>query len=81
VTSIAVEYSSHWFDMFHRADGQRGPTKLVRYADDFVVLARYQSRKLAEFIESKLEQWMSLELNREKTRVVHVRQAEGSLTF
>jgi RNA-directed DNA polymerase len=74
----------HWFDkVFYRTDGpgQWANAKLVRYADDFVVLARYQSRQLAEFIESKLEQWMSLELNREKTRVVHVRQGGASLDF
>jgi RNA-directed DNA polymerase len=74
----------HWFDkVFHRTDGpgQWANAKLVRYADDFVVLARYQSRRLAEFIESKLEQWMSLELNREKTRVVHLRHAGNSLDF
>ena len=74
----------HWFDkVFHRPDGpaQWANAKLVRYADDFVVLARYQARQLAEFIESKLEQWMGLELNREKTRVVDLRQAGTSLDF
>lgn len=74
----------HWFDkVFHRADGpaQWAKAKLVRYADDFVVLARYQSRQLTGFIESKLEQWMSLQLNREKTRVVHLRHAGASLDF
>jgi RNA-directed DNA polymerase len=66
----------HWFDkVFHRSDGPArwANAKLVRYADDFVVLARYQSRQLAEFIESKLEQWMGLQLNREKTRIVQLR--------
>jgi RNA-directed DNA polymerase len=74
----------HWFDkVFHRLDGpgQWANAKLVRYADDFVVLARYQSRRLAEFIESKLEQWMGLELNREKTRVVDLKQVGASLDF
>ena len=37
----------HWFDkVFHREGGpaQWAKAKLVRYADDFVVLARYQGR-------------------------------------
>src|SRR5437867_8458143 len=37
----------HWFDkVFHRAEGpgQWAKAKLVRYADDFVVLARYQTK-------------------------------------
>jgi len=74
----------HWFDkVFHRPDGpaQWANAKLVRYADDFVVQARYQSQKLAQFIESKLEQWMGLELNREKTRIVNLRQVGTSLDF
>jgi RNA-directed DNA polymerase len=61
----------HWFDkVFYRPDGpgQRANAKLVRYADDFVVLARHQTKAIAEFVESKLERWMGLELNREKTR-------------
>jgi RNA-directed DNA polymerase len=74
----------HWFDkVFHRPDGpgQWANAKLVRYADDFVVLARYQTKALAQFIESKLEQWMGLELNREKTRVVELKQVGASLDF
>jgi RNA-directed DNA polymerase len=74
----------HWFDkVFHRPDGPRqwANAKLVRYADDFVVLARWQGKKLAGFIESKLEQWMGLELNREKTRVVDLKEAGASLDF
>jgi RNA-directed DNA polymerase len=74
----------HWFDkVFHRSDGpgQWAKAKLVSYADDFVVLARQQSEALAQFIESKLEQWMGLVLNREKTRIVNLRQAGTSLDF
>jgi RNA-directed DNA polymerase len=74
----------HWFDkVFHRRDGpgQWAKAKLVRYADDFVVLARHQTKAMAEFIEAKLEQWMGLELNREKTRVVNLKQVGTSLNF
>ena len=74
----------HWFDkVFHRpaGPGQQGKAKLVRYADDFVVLARQQSSQLTGFIESKLENWLGLELNREKTRIVNLRQAGASLDF
>jgi RNA-directed DNA polymerase len=74
----------HWFDkVFHRADGPAkwAKAKLVRYADDFVVLARYQGPKLTEWIEAKLEGWMGLEINREKTRVVDLREEGASLDF
>ena len=74
----------HWFDkVFHRPEGpgQTANAKLVRYADDFVILARYQTKGLAQFVESKLERWMGLELNREKTRVVDLKQPGTSVDF
>jgi len=74
----------HWFDkVFHRPEGPAvwAKAKLVRYADDFVVLARHVGQRITGWIESKLEGWMGLEINREKTRVVHVRDAGQSLDF
>jgi len=74
----------HWFDwVFHRTDGpaQWANAKLVRYADDFVVLARYISPRLQRFIEAKLEGWLGLQLNREKTRMIDVRRPDQSLDF
>ncbi len=74
----------HWFDKpFHRADGpsQWAGAKLVRYADDFVVLARYQGSRLTGWIESRLEGWLGLEINREKTRVVRLKEEGASLDF
>jgi len=74
----------HWFDhLFQRADGpaQWAKAKLVRYADDFVVLARYISPRLRGWIEGKLEGWLDLQINREKTRVLDLRQTGQSLDF
>jgi RNA-directed DNA polymerase len=74
----------HWFDkLFGRTDGPArwAGAKLVRYADDFVVLARYQGSQLTGWVESKLEDWLGLEINREKTRVVKLREPGASLDF
>ena len=74
----------HWFDkLFHRADGpaQWAGARLVRYADDFVVLARHQGSRLTGWVESKLEGWLGLEINREKTRVVKLKEEGASLDF
>lgn len=49
----------------------------MRYADDFVVLARYQGSRLRDWIESTLEERFDLTINRKKTRVVHMAQGEG----
>lgn len=74
----------HWFDhLFQRSDGpgQWAKAKLVRYADDFVVLARYISPQMRGWIEGKLEGWLGLRINHEKTRVLDLRQPGQSLDF
>jgi len=84
ISPLLANLYLHWFDkVFHRPTGpaQWAHAKLVRYADDFVVLARHQGGKLKEFIESKLETWMGLEINRDKTRVVDLRKVGSSLDF
>ena len=65
---------------------EKGPArwanaKLVRYADDFVVLARRQGRGLVGWIEKRLEARMGLVLNREKTRVVKLKEDGARLDF
>ena len=73
----------HWFDRaFHASHGPRywANARLVRYADDFVVLARYQGPKLVNFVESYLEDRMGLEINRDKTAVRHLTKGD-SLDF
>ncbi len=69
--------------MFHRAGGpfHWANARLVRYADDFVVMARYVDHRIEGWIKSKIEGWMDLEINREKTRVVNLCEPGASLDF
>jgi RNA-directed DNA polymerase len=46
-----------------------------------VVLARYLTPNLRGYIEEKLETWMGLEINREKTRVVNLSEKQAHLDF
>jgi RNA-directed DNA polymerase len=74
----------HWFDaLFYgpQGPGRRADVKLVRYADDFVALAKQMGSETIEFIESRLEGKFQLEINREKTRVVDLREEGASLNF
>jgi len=84
ISPLLANLYLHWFDrLFHRqgGPGQTAGAKLVRYADDFVVLARTIDAGMTGWIESKLEGWMGLEINREKTREVDVRKEGESLDF
>jgi len=74
----------HWFEkVFYAASGPGtwAGARVVRYADDFVVLARYQGSRVRGFIETKIESWLGLELNRDKTRVVNLGQPGASVDF
>ncbi len=74
----------HWFDaLFYgpQGPGRRADAKLVRYADDFVVMAKRMGAETIEFIESRLEGKFQLEINRDKTRVVDLRERGASLNF
>ena len=84
ISPLLANLYLHWFDkVFHAPAGPAhwAQAKLVRYADDFVVLASRQSPRLSTFIEEKLETWMGLEINREKTRVVNLGEQGASLDF
>lgn len=63
----------HWFE--HLFYGRQGPAQwaratMVRYADDFVILARYVSLRLQRWIEAQLEGRFQLTINRVKTKVL-----------
>ncbi len=84
ISPLLANIYLHWFDhLFHRAGSaaQQGAAALVRYADDFVVLTRQRSEEVQAFIEEKLEGWLGLKINREKTRIVNLREEGTSLDF
>jgi len=84
VSPLLANVYLHWFEkVFYCPSGPGNWAKahIVRYADDFVVMARYQSSQLRDYIELKIESWLCLELNREKTKVVDLRQLGMGMDF
>ena len=74
----------HWFDKcFHFTDGPAtwAKARLVRYADDFVIMAPQQSPQLVAWVEKKLEDWLGLKINRNKTRIVNLNDEGTHLDF
>jgi RNA-directed DNA polymerase len=86
ISPLLANLYLHWFDKkFH---GEQGPyqwanARLVRYADDFVIMAKYIGTRIRSFTESLLEGRFGLKINREKTRVVQLKPDESgeSLDF
>jgi RNA-directed DNA polymerase len=84
ISPLLANLYLHWFEKrFYSPDGpgRWANAKLVRYADDFVVLARYQSRQLVNWIEGLLEGRFRLTVNREKTQIVKLHEPGQSLNF
>ncbi len=55
--------------------------RLIRYADDFVVMARYIGPRITDWLEDILEGRLKLTINRDKTTVVDLKQPGKSLDF
>lgn len=68
---------------FHQPDGPRyfANARLVRYADDFVVMARWIGPRIVRWLEETLETNLGLTINREKTDVVDLCAKGASLDF
>jgi RNA-directed DNA polymerase len=84
ISPLLANLYLHWFDKkFHREDGPAhwAKAQLVRYADDFVIQARYQGERLKGWIEGQLEGWLGLVINREKTRTIQLRDGTATLDF
>lgn len=84
ISPLLANIYLHWFDKAFHSD--KGPSqwanaRLVRYADDFVILARYQGDGLVRWIEQTLEQWMGLKVNRAKTRIVDLKRRGERVDF
>ena len=84
ISALLANLYLHWLDKrFHGKDGPArfAGAQLVRYADDFVILARYQGRCITGWVQRTVEDWMGLEINRDKTRIVKLETAGASLDF
>lgn len=81
---LANIYLHQMDSAFHEEEG--GPYKmanarLVRYADDFVIMARYIGPRIVSWVEGKLEKELGLVVNRDKTSVVRMGREGETLDF
>jgi RNA-directed DNA polymerase len=84
ISPLLANLYLHWFDVkFHRSQGPYvwANARLVRYADDFVIMAKYVGGRIRGFVEETAEEWMGLKINREKTREVTLGEEGVCLNF
>lgn len=84
ISPLLANIYLHWFEKaFYSPEGPAhwAKAKLIRYADDFVILARYQGNQLIDWVEKQLEGRFELTVNREKTRVVNLNEPAASVDF
>jgi RNA-directed DNA polymerase len=84
ISPLLANLYLHWFDkLFHRPDGpyQWANARLVRYADDFVILAKHVGGRIEQFVEQTLHGRFGLTVNRAKTRTVKLNEPGASLDF
>jgi len=84
ISPLLANIYLHWFDK--RFQAKEGPAhwakaRLVRYADDFVIMTRRQSPQLTAWVERMLEDWLGLKINRTKTRIVNLSDEGTHLDF
>jgi RNA-directed DNA polymerase len=69
---------------FHEEEGgpyRAAKARLVRYADDFVIMARYIGPSVVKWVEGKLEGDLGLVVNRDKTSIVRMGRKGEALDF
>ena len=83
ISPLLANLYLHWFEkvLLRKIERDQLYAGIVRYADDFVVLVDQLTDELKEFIVDKLENWMGLELNKEKTSSKRMKDIGTRLDF
>jgi RNA-directed DNA polymerase len=83
ISPLLANIFLHEFDKrFHSPEGPRtfAKARLVRYADDWAIMARYIGPRIHAFVDKTLGD-LDLVLNRDKTATVDLKKAESSFDF
>lgn len=84
ISPLLANLYLHFFDvMFYKESGPGtwDKARLVRYADDFVILAKSVGSEIQDFVKESLEARMGLKINLEKTRIVELKAKGYTLEF
>lgn len=85
ISPLLANIYLNYFDRAFYAD-ENSPlrfanARLVRYADDFVIQAKYVGTRIIRWIEEKIEGDLQLRINKEKTKTVDIDRDGAVLNF
>ena len=84
ISPLLANLYLHWLDKQFSKDkgpGRFANAELIRYADDFVILARHMGPRITNWIEATVEDWLGLVINREKTKTYNLLNEGTRLDF
>jgi RNA-directed DNA polymerase len=85
ISPLLANLYLHWLDVtFHRRSGPGtwAKARLVRFADDFVIMATCIGGRLLGWVDATVEGWLGLTINRGKSRIVRLTpEGEARLDF
>lgn len=81
LANVYLNYFDTLFNRSPKSPKHFANAKLIRYADDFVIMARYIGERITNWIEEKIEGKLELSINREKTNIVKVKPHREELHF
>jgi RNA-directed DNA polymerase len=79
ISPLLANLYLHWFDkVFNNKQGPAQWTEaiLIRYADDFVIMVKKYRKDITRYVEDKIENWLGLKVNKEKTKVVDLKKGD-----
>jgi len=84
ISPLLANLYLHWLDK--RFHAENGPARfagahIIRYADDFIILAKFIGPGILTWVEEVVEQWMGLSINQEKTSIRNLINDGDSLDF
>lgn len=84
VSPLLANLYLHWFEKkFYGADGPGtwAGAEVIRYADDFVIQAKFLGPRIEQWVESTIEGWLGLTINRDKTSKIVLEADDKSFDF
>lgn len=85
ISPLLANIYLHDFDRAFNKDSESplyfANARLIRYADDFVVMARHMGKRIVDWIEKEIEIKLKLTINRDKTKIVKLKEEKEKLNF